>query len=224
MAVAPYSRAVNPMDLRKPDSRFAPHLGHEARLVVEGEEDRIERFAASARGFDAGGRPVPLDFERLEPTPRGLLLTGRKFSETEEGRELLAAHRTSIDRGGTGLLANEAVFMMSHPSDPEPDGWRVFRLHHWGCQRRLRAEYCVVSDSPPRTYVIWFSSPEWAPVHLLERVAPRFPDLRFELSCFAPEGCSAAHYVFQEGRLVTQRRASSLDGIDKLLCEAGWPG
>lgn len=200
------------------------------RLTVEGEPAAVAKWAADVSGDDADGQRVPLDFERVLPTPPEFV-AGR--TRSAQAVELLAAYDVADDHERQVLARAQPVLaeMMSEvvlgTSVDEVTQWSAtdWRVYNWGVERVPAAETFRVDGEDARSgrIVIMFWS-AWAPPRpLVVTLIRTCPELSFDLVYSEPDGGFAGRLRGASGEITADVETREPEEAVAILRDSGWP-
>lgn len=199
------------------------------RLSVEGPTGPLGQWRSDVAGTDSAGKSVPLDFERVLPTPPEFL-AGRAASA--QAAELLGlylqadpADRPRLARSNP-LVGQMAMDLISGQSPNDVVLWDAFdwRTHNWGTKWAAAAESFRVHDAGAQAdkFTLIFST-AWAPPRpLLLELIQRYRDLSFDLAYSEPDDGFAGRIVGTRGEVILDTETREPDEAIALLADAGW--
>jgi hypothetical protein len=198
------------------------------KLAVEGPPDAVDAWSNDVSGVDGSGQPVPLDFERVLPTPPEF--SAGKF-RSAQAEELLSQY-LAADLEERRRLARAQPLLATMTSNiafgrtlEDVTLWDAadWRTHNWGTKWSPVADgFRVERLSAPGRPVIRFST-AWAPPRaLIYEMARRYGELSFDLAYSEPDGGFAGRLVVERGEILVDEETQDPPRAIALLAEAGW--
>jgi hypothetical protein len=200
------------------------------RLVVEGAPEALERWLASVGGSDQAGEPLPLDFERVLPTPAEFAAGRASSTQAQELLTLYLAadplERQRLARAQPLVAAMANNVALGQPA-AEAVLWDAsdWREHNWGTKWTPAAESFRLEETDPThgRIVMRFSTAWAAPRGLLLELAQHHRELSFDLTYSETDGGFAGRLSSARGEIVADHETREPEAAIELLVDAGWP-
>lgn len=196
------------------------------RLSIVGHPERVSRMLAEVSGTDDSGVEVPLDFERILPTPQEFA-AGRHLSQQAVelvnvylDAEPVTRQRLSRAQPLIAQMAMDVAF--GRPLD-EVARWDVtdWRTHNWGTKWRAGADSFRVERGTDTVSMI-FSTAGTPPRPLVMELIQRHADLSFDLAYSEPDDGFAGRLAGERAAVVIDVETREPDEAAELLTSAGW--
>lgn len=144
-------------------------------LIVTGKRDRLKEFKSLVAKKENDGDVMY--FQGIIPCPEELEKSFSGWSGQKDEQE-------KIEKKQEELLKKYGF-----------KDWYDWRIHNWGTKWNGQLYDCTLDDDQ---LILSFSSAWSPPIEWLEKVAPKFPKLKFELT-FMETGCFFAGKCVAEG-------------------------
>lgn len=182
-------------------------------------------------GVDAAGESVPLDFERVLPTPSEFADGGRvRSAQAEEllalylGADLLERQRLARGQPLVATMASEVA--LGQPIE-EVTLWDAsdWRSQNWGTKWTAMADSFRVDDmAVVRGRVVMRFSTAWSPPRpLVLELIRCYAELAFDLVYSEPDGGGAGRVTGMRGEVAIDEETREPAEAVVLLAEADWP-
>jgi hypothetical protein len=199
------------------------------RLAIQGGPEAVEKWLAEVGGTDATGAPLPLDFERVLPTPAEFAAGRVRSTQAEEllshyfASETLERQRLARAQPLLAMMANDVA--VGRPVD-EVTFWDAsdWRAHNWGTKWPAAADSFRLEEpnASGEHVVMRFSTASSAPRSLVLELVRRYPTLSFDLVYSEPDGGFAGRLSAARGEVEVDEETREPGEAVGLLAEAGW--